>query len=330
LLRFLALLHVILCQCTTLLGDSSNDKCIEEFFRSLFSREFGYTLVGIKPISIVEIGNEYPQKVDDECFISLKDKFAKSPNFAIKIYSVGPLHCIELINRKAVRELVRRNSVLREYIKKEFRDEKDFYSKIEAPDRGIHRILKRNARIIGYLLGYDKTNIEYYIRRIEVGTYLQKYPFVRYHPIPGGKYSNNPVIFLNQNLYYSPIHPSRGFNSLEAEWNWIQQVMWDVEEESAPTPPHFVYLPLYICRHGGESEATRENFKKARSRVAELFYKKSFQEAVSEIASVRHYSSRRSESRAFGQRADGLPPRKDPVSLTPGEWRSSSPPRSRP
>ena len=138
--------------------------------------------------------------------------------------------------------------------------------------------------VIGLLLGYDKTNIDYYIRRIEVGTYLQKYPFVRYHPLPGGKYSNNPFVFLNIFLRYERLRPSRGFESLEDEWQWIKKIEWNIEEESDPVPPLFVHLPLYICRHGGESELTREKFKEASGKVAELFCNKSFQEAVKEIA----------------------------------------------
>jgi hypothetical protein len=91
--------------------------------------------------------------IDDECFFELRAAFLNSPNFALKIYSVGSLLYIELINRRAVRELVRRNTVLQEHIKREFRSIEEFYTKLESPNQGIHTILKKNTRIIGYLSG---------------------------------------------------------------------------------------------------------------------------------------------------------------------------------
>jgi hypothetical protein len=262
----------------------SSDNCckreIEEFFLSLFAKEFGYTLLGIKPISTDEVFGEYFQKTSEKCFDELKKAFVDSPNFVLKIFSEGPCHSVELINRKAVRELVRNNHVVQAFIKKEFKCEDDFYSKIEDPNQDIHKILKKDAKIIGYLLGYCKTNVEYYIRRIELGTYLQKYPWVCFHPLPGGKYSDYPFVFTNRRLRYERLRPSKGFRSLTEEYEWIKQVEWDIREESKPVPPFFVSLPFYICRHGNQSEFDRERLRKARCKVAELFYNKSSRKAV--------------------------------------------------
>jgi hypothetical protein len=263
---------------------------VEEFFATLFSGELGYTLIGSKPISEDEFeGKYYPevgfvQEVDKRCFDALRKAFEGSSNFVLKVFN-GPYHTIELINKKAVRNLVRQNSNLQAFIKKNFKSDGDFYSQIEDPDRSIFKTLRNNDRILGYLFGYDETNIEYYIRRREVGCYLQKYPFVRYHPLPGGKYSHNPFVFMNPHLYDKRyLRPNQNFDSLESEWKWIEEVAWDAREEGDPTPPFFVSLPFYICRRGGESESTREKFKEARGKIAELFCNKSFQEAVTEIA----------------------------------------------
>jgi hypothetical protein len=257
----------------------------EAFFADLFSREFGYTLVGTKPISIDENSGRFSSKIWKSSIEDLKGLFSKSTNFIFKaFFHNDDYYSIELINRKAVRELVRRNSVVRSYIKKMFASEADFYSKIEDPERSIFKILKNNDALIGYLFGYDRQNINYYIRRIEVGMYLQKYPLVRYHPIPGGKYSDCPSVFLNARLYYKHLKPSKGFDSLEDEWQWIKRVEWGISEESNPIPPYFVYLPMYICRHGTDSQAKRDRFREESYKVAELFCNKTFREAVSKIA----------------------------------------------
>lgn len=46
------------------------------------------------------------------------------------------------------------------------------------------------------------------------------------------------------------------------------------------SPPYLLSLPFYICRHGGDSERTRERYKRGRARLASLFQKKSIQEAI--------------------------------------------------
>lgn len=247
------------------------DKEFEDFCFDLFSREFGYTLIGIKPISTDELPCKYCNEKGERCLAILREMFQGSPNFVLKIICSGPFRSIELINRKSLRKLVGRNCALRSFIMEVFGSEERFFSKIENPSRSIHRILRANDRMIGYCLGYDKTNIDYYLRRVELGIYLQKYPLVLFHPIPGGKYSDCPNIFTNMTLDYEPLKPRKGFDSLESEWQWIKDIEWDIEKNSDPTPPYFVYLPVYVCRYGGGSETARERFKRASLQVAELF-----------------------------------------------------------
>jgi hypothetical protein len=261
------------------------DPELEDLCKNLFSREFGYTLVGEeKPISTGAVCREYPYEISEKCITALKKMFERSPNFVLKVFSYGSLYFIELINRKSLRDLVNKNNIVRSFVKKEFDGEADFYSKVEDLRQKLHIILKKNEKITGYLLGYSKDNINYYLRRFEVGTFLQKYPLVLFHPLPGGRYSNSCCVFMNRRLVYVPVKPSSGFASLEAEWQWIKDIEWDIREESKPIPPYFVFLPFYICRHGGDSEMTRERYKKASHQIAEVFYNKSFQEAVAEIA----------------------------------------------
>ena len=271
-------------------SDAFIKKQVESFFFNIFSRELGYTLIGSKPISQDEFVGKYYRKieffqdVDKRVFSELQKVFAGSSRFVLKVFFSGPYPIIELVHKKAVRDLVRRNATLQEFIKKEFTSDEDFYSQIENPHQTIFKTLRNNDRVLGLLFGYDETNIEYYTRRNRVGLYLQKYPFVRYHALPGGRYSDNPYIFQNPYLYYDRLNPKQNFDSLESEWQWIKDIAWDIDEESEPIPPFFISLPCYICRHGGGSELVREKFKQDRGKIAELFYHKSFQEAVRTIA----------------------------------------------
>ena len=136
-------------QNTSVCQKSNNNYCkreTDEFFLNLFSKEFGYTLIGIKPISSSEIFGENFQKISEKCFDELEKAFAGSPNFVLKVFSAGPFRCVELINKKALKELVRNNPVVRAFIKKEFKDEEGFYSKIEDPNQDIHKIHLKKTR----------------------------------------------------------------------------------------------------------------------------------------------------------------------------------------
>jgi hypothetical protein len=264
--------------------DASFFQGFESFLFNLFSSEFGYTLVGAKPISIEELPKMGMYEVKEEYLVILKRMFENSPTFVLKIIDRGPTFDpeIELINIKALRGVIRENPTVNKFVRKKFLTEANFYSQLLNSRRNIFRVIE-DDEIIGYILGYSKSNIKYYLRRVEIGRYLQKYPLYRFHPLPGAKYCRNSMRW-NVSPCYKHIKPSRGFKSLEAEWQWIQDVAWDLDADTSALPPYFVSLPFYICRHGGDSELARNRFKQASCKVAELFYKKSFQEAISERA----------------------------------------------
>lgn len=74
--------------------------------------------------------------------------------------------------------------------------------------------------------------------------------------------------------------PSSGFVSLEEEWLWLQNIRWELESEREAVPPYFVALPLYLCRHGGDSEQIRKKYIRARATVAQLLSGTSCQQAI--------------------------------------------------
>ena len=142
--------------------------------------------------------------------------------------------------------------------------------------------MEGDAYLKGILLGYGDSNTQYFCQRCVVKKYFNTTSKVKlYFYI-----ENLPGIFLPvsrpQPRRYAMIkpQPSPGFASLEAEQEWIEKVQWDLEKEREATPPYFVALPLYICRHGGDSEMIREKYRRARVKLAKLFYGKSYRQAV--------------------------------------------------
>ncbi len=94
----------------------------ESFLRNVFTSEFGYTLVGAKPISIEELPREGMYEVRDEYLTALKNLFEKSPTFVLKVIDRGPLlyPYIELINTRKLRSIIRQNPVVNKFVKKNF------------------------------------------------------------------------------------------------------------------------------------------------------------------------------------------------------------------
>ena len=271
-----------------LIGESF-DREIESAYMDIFSGEFGYTLIGVKPISLDYVPSTYMRSSPELCeklAVVLRKTFAETSNFVLKILpTYGQGYSLELINKKALREIVCKHAALKLFIKKEFKTEEKFLLEIENTHLGLHSILKGNEEVIGYLLGYSKTNINYYLRRKEIGKFLKKYPLFIVAPFPGIPYYYGTGLRRNVEPYICQKPKiDAGFGSLEAEWHWIQEVAWDISENSFPSPPYFVSLPVYVCRHGRDSEMDRRKFKKARNRIAALFYGKSFQEAVANFA----------------------------------------------
>ena len=260
----------------------------------LFTSEFGFTLIGEKPISISENENFYLNTHPEllKRFLqSLHNTFRNAPHFVLKTFQRNGDwgYWIELLHKPSIRKLVKENSYLQELIANKFGTEEEFYTQIEDPSVSFYDVVD-DGPAIGRLLGYGDANSDYFLQRYSIGEYLKKYPFVQYLPFHLGlfvtvHYLPNPTHFP----YSVPRPPlDEHFHSYEAEWKWIQDVEWDLDREKADSflasPPYFVELPFYICRHGGDSEKVRQHFRKVRAAVAQLFSHNSWQQAVETVA----------------------------------------------
>lgn len=266
---------------------------LESAYVTLFSKEFGYTLIGEKPASKKEFNDEYLYShphVISKLSESLKRNFQDSKKIFFKVFNENNHHfTAELIHLPAIKKIASDNVYLKDFIKKNFQNEADFYEKLKDPQVKLFDILQQDPYIIGIVLGYGDANSEYFCRRCQIGSYLKKYYF-------GGPFSFYKGACLpwvqeswpqNIKAPYALKKPEINllFRSLEKEWCWIQDVWWELDEEREAKPPYFIALPFYVCRHGGDSELTREKYKLARMKLAKLFSNTSIQEAVAkEIA----------------------------------------------
>ena len=272
-----------------------NDSELESALEGFFIDELGFTLIGAKPATIREGRTDYLDshpEATSGLLRFLTETFQNSTRFILKASATNNKSCfIEFINKVALRKVIRENPELQAFVKKRFVDTEGFFAYLQHSEESLYRTFKGNDFLLGLVLGYGRTNSEYYCRKCDVGMYLKKSPFFEIfqnnlHPhILGGVL----VFFLLDDFSENSkeIPSVKNFNSLEEEWQWIQDISWDLRNSCESAPPHYLPLPFYICRHGGDSEAVRDKYLKARALLANLFYNRSFKEALLEEASKK-------------------------------------------
>ena len=282
---------------------SKNDPELEFAVASLFIDELGYTLIGAKPVSLQEGSGPYLNKhpeVVKRVLSFLTEAFKNSPGFILKISEIDEGYFdIELFCKAAIKKVIAENEELQIFIKKKFVDIDGFFSHVQRTKKSFLKTFDYNDFLLGLMLGYGRDNAEYYCRRNEVGTSLKKYPFFSMLSEDLIVSDNlKPCVYGRATLsFFSPYDflyrfkgkiidflPERKFDSLEAEWEWIKKVKWDLFPLRKPEPPDYIPLPFYICRHGGDSERVRSKYIQARERLANLFYKHSFTEVIANEA----------------------------------------------
>lgn len=269
------------------------DRDIESAYRDVFTNELGYTLIGVKPVSLDELQYYYlhinPGSVKK--FIeSLGNTFKDSNSYVFKWFNWGENYFhIELVHKKSLRALLSKSEFLKAIIKKKFDNIDTFFSMMENPSFSVFDI--NNELAVGLLLGYGEESSKHYCRFCSVGEYLRKRPFVRWH----NSDINMWTCLLQNDLpgtIYLPYtvkapKPNLKFDSLESEWEWLKSIDWDLFdmiEESRATPPCFINLPYYRCRKSSKSYALRAKYIQAREKLAKVFQGKSYQEAVRDMA----------------------------------------------
>jgi hypothetical protein len=270
----------------------ANDPQLERAIASIFTDELGYTLIGEKAVSIQEGDTDYLHDhpdVKERLFAFLTKAFKDSHRFIFKASMKDGKHLsIEFFNKIALKRVISEHLELQKFVRKKFITTDGFFSHLQHTKESVFKTFARDDFLLGLVFGYGRDNSDYYCRRCDVGTYLNKAPFFEIFQnnlkphICGGKL----VFFFLDDFSGKHARPplKEDFGSLENEWEWLQEVHWNLGELCAPIPPYYISLPFYVCRHGGDSEQIRNKYIKARDRLANLFYNRSFMEVIIEEA----------------------------------------------
>jgi hypothetical protein len=272
------------------------DPMLESSLRSLFSSTFGFVLIDAKPVATTSYVNDFIEaspEAKERLFEFLESSFKNSPTFIFRLSRFEETNFLmELINKQALAKVIRDDQKLQLFIVDKFSSIPKFFEKLASSGEPFFDLFDRNYYCISLALGYGKTNAEYYCQRSNVGHFLKKYPVVKMvpfisKPTPRHVMPHSGRLFFLDEIFHLDAAPKleKQFRSLEEEWQWIQDVSWNLPDSHEIKPPLYISLPSYVCRHGGDSEKVREKYVKACDCLASLLYKQTFTDAVIEKVS---------------------------------------------
>lgn len=219
--------------------------------RNTLRAEFGFTLIGIKPLSLDEfIDYELNNAEKRQKFIQyLKLLFKDSPRFTLRVLDEGDTCSAFLIDRRAFQQLG------------------------EDPDA----VLQFETIKIGQLFGYGKENAHFYLRRLTLGTYLNKIPIVWLVPMA----MDDLLAPLHEKMFRSfemvqvpfklpqPAIDSQ-FHSLEEEWEWI--VQHNCPNEAWDIAPFWIRKPQFIKKKGAATQKIIKNLNDGADMLGTLLH----------------------------------------------------------
>lgn len=270
------------------------DECasanFESNLRSIFSNDLGYALVGTKPVSIDGLSESLcnDTKSKEAIFLFLEKTFSCSKRFIVRIFRNSDR--IEIVNVKALLKQIFKHDKLKRFIFKKYKSVEMFLDVLKNSDKNIFSALNFDPILVGIALGYGEENALFFLRRADIGEYLQKHPIVSVFPFdqPPGPCNAIPhsyMCFKRPDKVHKP-KPFSRFSSLEQEWQGIKELERNLTETD-PSPPYYIALLSYVSRYGSESDMVHVGFLKGRDTLAKLFYSKKPSEVIAQAASKR-------------------------------------------
>lgn len=210
----------------------------EEYVKILFTSDFGYTMLGVKPVSM-NYGKGYnprrmkrEEKAEAKSF--LENTFSFSGNFIL--YRSQGIYV--LINKKAVQDLYQDNRTFRRFIKRNFGGVGDFLFCLYHSRKNPVDFLKDDTVLLSILLGYGEDN----------GHAYQLFRLLR------NLSENHPIVDYDAIREDMPEH-------------WV-----DIEDQMDVPIPYAFSIPAYWSCRSDEAWNIHQRFLSARRCLAELFY----------------------------------------------------------
>lgn len=254
-----------------------HQKNLEKVFQSLFCNSFGYTLVGEKPMSLGELfesdfDRQYNGEIKPTVVTEYLEKIFRNSKKFIFISRGESYHKVIYLIHKPSLELL---------IEKEQEFLNNRLKRHVTIDWVIDAIRTKNNQLdfvtLGVLFGYGQSNSFFFVRRMEIGKYLNKSPNKEFHIF----YKNE--LTMPYDIFYRIRCPDVNytFESYEEEWKWIVKNKAPREEHEVP----FLFEPIcFIAKKGKETDLIRAKHAETRKKMAEVFCDVSFIEAVVKLA----------------------------------------------
>ena len=260
---------------------------VDQSLLMLFSDDFGYTLVGTKAVSLYDSSYRLRHLPDlhRKVIDYLSRTFAKSNSFIFRKIRQS----LWLVNVPEMDRSISKYPLLKSFIIKKFGSVEEFFTTLRCGDQDLFEIFDYQDDLIGIALGYGLDNGRFCNRRTTLITCLRKfsitwgYPFEMFPCVYYVAPLNSRCVTRCIIRIDNPV-PSGPFRSLEEEWCWIQQNKLDLDDESIPEIPYYIWLPTYISCKSKEAKRVHKRFVRARSKLAKMFCSKTPSEVIAQEA----------------------------------------------
>ena len=162
---------------------SSPETDLNDALRWLLADDFGYTLLGEKPSSVVQglprYVREYPER-KKQLFDFLRQSFSQSEVFIFK--TISGQGDMELIHVPSLLLQIQKHPCLNNFVRKKYKNKENFINQLRNPALNIFEAVDHNPVLTAIILGYGEENGAFFARFVDVGILLQKYPIVSFFP----------------------------------------------------------------------------------------------------------------------------------------------------
>lgn len=218
----------------------------EEYIKSFVANDFGYTLLGVKPISMSYGDNYFNRGMSDECKEEAKEFLVKtissSQRFVLRRFS----RYWALIDLDALFGLMSTSKTFSKFVTVNFGSFREFLYGLLMEKGGVDEFFRGDTVILAIVLGYGEKNGRSYLECKRLRELRRHCPFV-----------------------------SRDVGRKDT-------LVWQEPEEQAfAKPPFFIHLPRYASFFGPEAVRIHAGFVSARHELAMLFLEHPPSEVVS-------------------------------------------------
>lgn len=234
------------------------------FTELVYWQDFGYALIGGKPVAVDWLYGSTPFRADKQKIIFNSNRFLFKES-----ETDGNVRLVYLINKKKFIEVVGQNiDLFRATIGSEITPQ-GLLQEIETSPKDLLAVINFDETLLGIILGFGRENAVLFDRLTQItpiNKRLFRYPPRLQSPCAGSHESCS--------LTLKALTPRPGFNSIEEELAWFDNNFGGQMDEDDFTPLDLIWPVGFKGKKSSETTRLIKRYKKCRKLLIKEFYAK--------------------------------------------------------